>query len=60
MKFAEGGALADRLGQNRDKPRDAAALVAALTRAVGYAHERGILHRDLKPANVLFDNAGKP
>ena len=34
MKFAEGGTLADRLGQYRDKPRDAAALVAALARAV--------------------------
>jgi serine/threonine protein kinase/Tfp pilus assembly protein PilF len=60
MKFAEGGTLADRLGQYRVKPCDAAALVAALARAVAYAHERGILHRDLKPANVLFDAAGKP
>ena len=60
MKFAEGGTLANRLGQYRAKLRDAAALVAALARAVAYAHERGILHRDLKPANVLFDGAGKP
>jgi TolB-like protein/Tfp pilus assembly protein PilF len=60
MKFAEGGTLGDRLGQYRAKPRDAAALVAALARAVAYAHEHAILHRDLKPANVLFDSAGKP
>ena len=60
MKFAEGGTLADRLGRYRTRPRDAAALVAALAHAVAYAHERGILHRDLKPANVLFDTAGKP
>ena len=30
MKFAEGGTLADRLGQYRQKPREAAALVAAI------------------------------
>src|SRR5207249_6039822 len=60
MKFAESGTLADRLGQYRAKPRDAAALIAAVARAVAYAHVRGILHRDLKPGNVLFDGASKP
>ena len=60
MKFAERGTLADRLGQYREKPRDAAALVATLARAVAFAHGKGIMHRDLKPANVLFDSAGKP
>jgi TolB-like protein/Flp pilus assembly protein TadD len=60
MKFAEGGTLADRLGQFPKRPREAAALVAAVARAVAFAHGKGILHRDLKPANVLFDSARKP
>jgi serine/threonine-protein kinase len=60
MKFAEGGTLGDRLGEYREKLREAAALVAAIARAVAFAHEHGILHRDLKPANVLFDSTGKP
>lgn len=60
MKFAEGGALSARIDNFRNKPREAAALIAKLSRAVAYAHENGILHRDLKPGNVLFDAANKP
>jgi TolB-like protein/predicted Zn-dependent protease len=59
MKFADGGTLSARIDNYRDKPREAAALVAKLARAVAFAHEHGILHRDLKPGNVLFDSAGK-
>ena len=60
MKFAEGGTLFARIDNFRNKPREAAALIAKLSRAVAYAHENGILHRDLKPGNVLFDAANKP
>jgi eukaryotic-like serine/threonine-protein kinase len=60
MKFAEGGTLSARIDNYRDKPREAATLIAKLARAVAYAHEHGILHRDLKPGNVLFDSANKP
>src|SRR5262249_46478459 len=38
MKFAEGGTLSARIDDYRDKPRQAAALVAKLAHAVAFAH----------------------
>lgn len=62
MKLADGGTLAQRLERQTDliDPREAAALMIKVARAVHFAHERGVLHRDLKPANILLDGKGEP
>ena len=61
MKLAPGGTLAHLLRESpRAGVRGLVTLLSQVTRAVHYAHQRGILHRDLKPANVLIDADGSP
>src|SRR5205085_9317034 len=55
-----GGTLRDRLARGPLALGEATALVTKIARALGRAHERGLVHRDVKPENVLFDAAGEP
>jgi serine/threonine protein kinase len=54
LEFVEGGSLRQRLDGTPRPPREAAALVETVARAVEAAHAKGIIHRDLKPANILL------
>jgi predicted Ser/Thr protein kinase len=60
MKFVDGGNLAEHRGRLAGDRHAIAWLLAAVARAVHYAHQRGILHRDLKPANILLAANGEP
>ena len=54
MEYVPGGTLAERARRTPFTPRDAAAVVEQLARAMHAAHARGVVHRDLKPVNVLL------
>ena len=60
MKLVEGQSLAGRLADGPLPPREAALLLAPVSRAIQFAHEQGVLHRDLKPSNILIDHEGRP
>jgi tetratricopeptide (TPR) repeat protein len=60
LEYVEGGSLRDQVQGQPLPPRQAAALLETLARAVHAAHLRGVVHRDLKPANILRDRDGTP
>lgn len=56
MEYVSGGSLDKKLAGNPLPPREAAAFVEKLARAMQSAHDEGIIHRDLKPANILLSS----
>src|SRR5436190_4708381 len=60
MKYAAAGSLLQARRPLLGHPRQSAALMVKVARAVQYAHDNGVLHRDLKPGNILIDSHGEP
>lgn len=60
MRYIPGETLAHVLQRGPMTPRDAARILAAVSRAAHFAHEHGVVHRDLKPSNILIDPQGLP
>jgi len=60
MDYIEGGTLADYIRNTVRKglfpsAADIVYLFTAISLALDYAHQKGMIHRDIKPANILLD-----
>ena len=59
MRYIEAGTLHDLIAQRGPlNLREIARLMGQVGRALGYAHDQGVIHGDIKPSNVLIDPQG--
>ena len=63
MEYLKGPTLANYLRglharNERIPPHQVARLLKALTAAIDYAHEQGVIHRDIKPGNIILHKKG--
>jgi serine/threonine-protein kinase len=57
MPFVEGETLRDKLVRERQLGvEDALTIVRAVSGALDFAHQRGVIHRDIKPENILLQD----
>jgi serine/threonine-protein kinase len=61
MEFLDGASLREILDdQGVLSPRRAVEIAGQVARALGYAHEHGVVHRDIKPANIIVLRNRRP
>jgi serine/threonine-protein kinase PpkA len=59
MQHLDNGDLAARIARGVPEP-DLVRVITAIAKALGFAHQRGVVHRDVTPGNIMFDSANNP
>ncbi len=59
-QFIEGSTLSEIIKTKKIDFNQAALWIVAISRALHYAHEMGIVHRDVKPQNIMVDRRQSP
>lgn len=55
MQYIQGQTLSQKLKSGPVTQRRAVEILICVCRAIGFAHQNGVLHRDIKPSNILLD-----
>jgi eukaryotic-like serine/threonine-protein kinase len=60
FEYVDGENLKALVGRDGPLPeREAIELALQIARALGFAHDQGLVHRDVKPQNVLLNDGGQ-
>lgn len=60
MEFVEGLPIDEYVLLHASPAAEIVRLFVTVSRAISYAHQRGVIHRDLSPANIMVDLDGEP
>ena len=59
MEYLEGADVSAMIGKEGLPIAEALDIIIQLCRALGYAHQKGVVHRDVKPSNLRYLDSGQ-